>query len=150
MARMNSVVGREFDAELELEDGAAAMTTVGDNVGSGVLDLQALTAAYWDNDELAINEEFIICVLVSALDTAGADETYDLEFEVDSVNTFDDAAVVVQEFRIPATGYYEFAVSRQLIAKKDDDAAYGRLVVRTTGATVSITFTAWAAPSRAH
>ena len=151
MALMQSKVEHGFDALLELESGETANTTVGDNPSENVFDLQALTAAYWDSNELGCNEEFAIQINVTACDAGDGDETYVFEVEVDSQDDFGDSPVVVCFYTHTrgVTGQFEILVAREQIEALDPDAAFLRLNVATGSSTTpSITYQAFVAPVR--
>lgn len=150
MARMNSKIRHGIDSLLKIESGAAAHTTVGNNPSTGNLDLLALTAAYWDNKEIAAAEEFVIQLLISACDDGNSNETYVFQVQIDAVNTFDDNPATVLEYTHTrgTTGRRELAVSRAQLQELDYEARYLRLNVVGGGTTPSITYEAWVAPVR--
>lgn len=142
MARMASKVRREFDAEatVTLRDIADGAETA--DVAEAGIPLNTLTAAYWDNDEVPTGV-VMISVHVTAMDTADADEVYDLYFEVDTTDAFSSAKEVARLKGVPATGFYEVPVSAQLIEKLEAGATHLRVRLDVTGTTPSITYGAW-------
>lgn len=150
MALMQSKVEHGFDSLLELEAGTTANTTIGNNVSENTFNLQALTAAYWDNNELGVNEEFAIQINVSACDAASGNETYRFDVQVDSAADFSDSPVTVCFYTHTrgVTGEFEIIVTREMIEVLDPNAAYLRLNVVAGGTTPSITYQAFVAPVR--
>lgn len=149
MALMQSKVEHGFDALLELESGVTANTTGGSNPSENVFDLQALVAAYWDNNELGCPEEFAIQINVKAC-PVGTNETYRFDVQVDSVSDFSDAPVTVAFYTHTrgVTGEFELIIARELIEALDANAAFLRLNVVLGGAAPSITYQAFVAPVR--
>lgn len=150
MAQMTTKIEHSFDSLLELETGDTANTTVGNNPSENVLDLQPLTEAYWDNNELSINEDFAIQLIVTACDAGDADETYRFDVQVDSVSDFTDSPVTVMFYTHTrgVTGEFELLITREMIEELDANAAWLRLNVVAGGTTPSITYQAFAAPVR--
>lgn len=150
MALMQSKIEHGFDSLLELESGDTANTTVGNNASESYFDLQALTEAYWDNNELGCPEEFAIQIIVTACASAGGDETYRFDVQVDSVSDFSDSPVTVCFYTHTrgVLGEFEILVDRALIEALDANAAYLRLNVVAGGAAPSITYQAFVAPVR--
>lgn len=150
MTQMNSKIEHGYDSLLELESGDTANTTVGNNVSEETLDLQALTAAYWDNNELGVNEEFAIQLIVTACDAGNGNETYVFNVQVDSASDFSDSPVVVAYYTHTrgVTGEFEILLTRELIEDLDPNAAYLRLNVVAGGTTPSITYNGFVAPVR--
>lgn len=142
MARMASKVSREFDAAAavtlrDIDDGAETA-----DVAEAGVALNLLTDAYWDNDEQA-DGLVLINVHVSAADFASADEEYDIYFEVDTASNFPSAKEVARLKSVPAVGYYQVPVSRQLIEAVEAGATHIRARLDVTGTTPSITYGAW-------
>jgi hypothetical protein len=155
MARMNSRVRHGFDSLLELDDGATAHTTVGTNwteVGGvdAFIDLLSLTDAYWDNNEIALNDSFAIDLNILTADGVNADETYVIKVQIDAVSTFDDNPVTVLEYTHTraTTGLRHLVVSRAHLQELDYEARFLRLIITAGGTTPSMTLTAFVAPVR--
>lgn len=145
---MNSKYRHSLDSLLQIESGVAAHTTVGDNPSTGMLDLLTLTEAYWDNNEIAVAEEFTINIDISDADDGDADETYVFQVQIDAVTAFDDNPVTVLEYTHVrgTTGLRPLAISRAHLADLDYEARYLRLNVVGGGTTPSITYTAYVSP----
>ncbi|MGB0748180.1 MAG: hypothetical protein ACPGO3_05500 [Magnetospiraceae bacterium] len=94
----------------------------------------------------AAHTDFKVVFHVSALDTADADETYDLVVDVDSEVAFGDTPVEVASLTVTAPGTYEIPLSGAFIGYQDADAAAIRVGAVLAGTTPSITYGAYIAP----
>lgn len=149
MARMASKVRREFDASADVTlrnvaDGAEIASAVETAVA-----LNRLSAAYWDNNEQP-NGIVLVNFFLTAYDNGTGDEECTVIIEVDTAAA-PTAAVEVARMVVPtgaigvqtALGYYEIAISSQLIERLLPTASHIRLKTTIAGTTPSFTYGAW-------
>ena len=150
MARMASKVRREFDASADVTlrnvaDGAETASAV-----ETAIPLNRLSAAYWDNGEQP-NGIIMVNFFLTAYDNTTGDEECTVIIEVDTASA-PTAAVTVAQVVIPtggaavqtALGFYEIAISSQLIERLLPTATHLRLSTTIAGTSPSFTYGAWA------
>lgn len=137
MAR--SEVNIIYDAENAFRaPGSAALTATG-VVGAKALDKLANVRPSSQRNKLGA-EGYKIAIVVEALDTADADETYVLSAEVGAAGA---AATKVGEIAVTETGQWVLELDAQSIEKADADHAEIELNLTVGGTTPSIQFAAW-------
>lgn len=132
---------KTFDVELELADGAAAVTST----AGGLVDAAAAVIDFRNGATLGDQTpltEFELHVYVSALDTASGNETYVLTLEVSDDSTFATGVAVKETITVTATGRY--------VRKGNNEEGgtiyrYARIKATLAGTTPSITYTAYLA-----
>lgn len=146
----NSLVRRNYDAASSaLLKASAAVTST---TTQTAIDLGELDGAWWHDGNVTPHGQFIVCVLVSALDTANSDETYTVSLVVDDTSNMGDSPATIASYTITAVGYYEFVVDSATIpvVNSDTSGTSKWLAYKETlgGTTPSITSQAWIADSK--
>lgn len=144
MANMSGSNRFPFDAALELNDGATAITADA-LVNAAGLSLDKLSA-YWNGTDGEVPEQmFAIVCQVTELDTGDADETYVLKLQSGS-NSAMANATDQQSQTVAATGQYVFYVDPRQVRAVDADATHVDVFADVGGTTPSIKVQVWAAP----
>lgn len=141
MSIKSSAVRFPIDAENLLRAEAAGAITAAE--ASGSKPLGRLTAP-WNSDELAMPLQLAVVLFVTALTTAGG-ETYKVDVEVASTDTFADAAVVAS-VNVKKVGQAVIAFSREQVLDANANAAFIRVKVTPAGTSPSIDYWAMLSP----
>lgn len=92
------------------------------------------------------HDDFKVIVHVSAVDTADADETYNLAIEVDADTDFS-TPVAVGTLAISATGIYEIPLSKAKVENLEAGAVKMRAKMTIGGTSPSVTYGAYLTPA---
>lgn len=137
-----SAVRFPIDAENILRAESAGAITAAEASGSKPL---GALSAYWNEGELASPLQLAVVLFVTALDLTTADETYRVDVEVASTETFADAEVVVSS-EIKKVGQHVVAFTREQILDALATAAHVRVKITPAGTTPSIDYWAILSP----
>ena len=131
MPARTSVARFSPDGLLKLRDSGLAAVTA--DTPSAAIELNEMSS-YWNDGELAFNQEVAVLVYVSALDDAGTN-SYVFVIQTDNEETFGGTPTTILSRTIDAPGLYVFAVIRELIESIDPDATHLRVHATLAGDT---------------
>lgn len=138
----NSVVTGNFDAEAAFRaPGTAAITSTANSSAVAIDYMDYARGLYADTHGKMTYEIFIV---VTALDTADADETYTLNVRVGTDASMT-SATAVAEVNIGSTGQFKVLVDRDTLEKTLAGATHMDIRATLAGTTPSLTYYAWVA-----
>ena len=140
MAR--SEVNYTYDADTAFRaPGSAAVTATGE-IGTFALD-KMVNASEGDQKNKLGAEFYDVVIVVTALDTAQADETYTFDVEVTAAGGGN--AVTAGALAVVGTGQYVIKLDGHTLEKLSADREELALNLTVAGTTTSVEFAAWVA-----
>lgn len=123
----------------------AALSATG--ASENKLDLQKM-AAYWNSaNDIAINQEFMIVIVVPTAPNVDTSQTYTPTIRTDTLASMGSATVIATLPDITAAGIYYYAVSREVIKALEADAGFMDINITIAGSgTKSFDYWAYASP----
>ena len=143
---MKSVVNRIYESDLAFRAPGSAAVTASGAIGTIALDKLDKVRPSDQRNKLGA-ESYEIVIVVSALDTGNADETYTFTAEVGAAGA---AATVVGTLAVVGTGQYVLQLDAQSLENVDTDLEELELNLTVGGTTPSITFSSWVSFNTNH